>query len=35
MRLYYGIFVDKARMFIKKVIWFSMATKNEIYFKSS
>ena len=35
MRLYYGIFVDKTRMFIEKVIWFCLASKNKIYFETS
>ena len=35
MRRYYGIFTYKTRMFIKKVIWFCLAAKNKIYFKTS
>lgn len=35
MRRYYGIFTSKTRMFIKKVIWFCLATKTKIYFKTS
>ena len=34
-RRYYGVFTFKTRMFIKKVIWFCLAAKNKIYFKTS
>ena len=35
MRRYYGIFTYKTRMFIEKVIWFCLASKNKIYFETS
>ena len=35
MRRCYGVFTFKTRMFIKKVIWFCLAAKTKIYFKTS